>query len=113
MIGRIIRMRVGLGVDIRTPLPFLERSSEIYTGLDDNKTTYFTSCNPVLPELSQYIQDATTAHKNVGKISGAVPVRSAKFQVLLTALESECMMVQALCDASPELGAEHRSPPRG
>ncbi len=105
MIGRIIRMRVGLGMDIRKPLLFLARANEVYTGLDDNKTTFFLSCNPALPVLFGNIQDATSAQQNVGKIKGAATVRDAKFQVLLTSLESECTMVQGLCDASPEQAA--------
>jgi len=104
MIGTVLRLRVMLQLDPDKPLVFLAKAEDIYDGLNDNPTL-FPSCTPTCPVLLGYLNDAKTAHANVGKIKGAAPVRTAKFRVLATALESERMMVQVLCDASPEQAA--------
>jgi len=101
MIGRVARLRVALGLSRWKPLVFLAEAGAIYTGLDENKAL-FLDCNPALPVLFSHIEDATSAQRDVGRIKGAGAVRDAKFAILRTSLESERMMVQALCDASPE-----------
>jgi hypothetical protein len=104
MIARILRLRATLGLTPEKPLVFLGQANAVYTGLDNNKTL-FVSPNPALPVLFQQIEDATKAHQNVGQLKGAVAIRSVKFKALVTSLESERMMVQALCDASPDQAA--------
>jgi hypothetical protein len=101
MLGRIGRLRVGLGLDTRRPLFFLARATAIYTGLDEHQGLFVSSL-PSLPTLLAQIQDATAAQQDVGKVRGAGAARSVKFRVLVTSLEIQRMLVQALCDASPE-----------
>lgn len=98
------RLRAALGLDIKRPLLFLSGCNGIYTGLEDSKAL-FVNPSPTLPVLLGQIQDATTAQQSVGKIKGAAAARDAKFAVLRTSMESERMMVQALCDQSPEQAA--------
>jgi len=104
MIGRILRLRVTLGLTPNKPLVFLAQADDIYTGLSGNPTL-FPNCNPTAPVLLGQIQDAKTAQQNVGKIKGASAVRDAKFKIVVTSLESERMMVQWLCDATPDQAA--------
>jgi hypothetical protein len=104
MIGKVARMRAALGLNTESPLVFLSQASAIYTGLETNKAL-FVAPTPQLPVLLGQIQDATTAQQNMGKLKGASGARDASFRILVTSLESERMMVQALCDANPEQAA--------
>jgi hypothetical protein len=102
MIARVLRLRVKLGLEVKKPLVFLAQATAMHAGLDDNPALFPTP-NPPLATLFGQIQDATVAQQNVGRISGAGTVRDAKFRIVVTSLETERMMVQGLCDASPEL----------
>jgi hypothetical protein len=104
MIGKVARMRAALGLNTDSPLVFLSQANAIYTGLETNKTL-FAAPNPQLSVLLEQIQDATKAQQNMSKLKGAAAARDASFRILATSLESERMMVQALCDASPEQAA--------
>ena len=104
MIGKVTRMRAALGLNVEKPLVFLSQASAIYTGLEANKAL-FGAPTPQLPVLLGQIQDATTAQQEVGKVKGASAARDASFRILVTSLESERMMVQALCDTNPEQAA--------
>ena len=101
MIGRVARLRVGLGLTRDRPLVFLAEANAIYTGLKEHPSL-FPDPIPALPVLLGHIGDATSAQQDVGRIKDAGPVRDAAFAVLRTSLECERMMVQALCDQSPE-----------
>jgi hypothetical protein len=101
MLGRVARLRVGLDLDTNKPLFFLARTSAIGAGIGES-SALFPTPSPSVAVLLQQIQDATAAQANVGKIKGAAAIRNAKFAVLRTSMESERMMVQALCDANPE-----------
>jgi hypothetical protein len=105
MIGRVARLRVLLGLTRDRPLVFLAEAGAVYTGLDEHPTL-FPDPSPALPVLLGQIQDATSKQQDVGRIRGAGAARDAAFQIVRTSLESERMMVQALCDASPERAAE-------
>jgi hypothetical protein len=104
MIGKVARMRAALGLNTESPLVFLAQASAIYTGLETNKAL-FAAPTPQLPVLLAQIQDATKAQQNMSKLKGASAARDASFRILVTSLESERMMVQALCDANPEQAA--------
>ncbi len=101
MIARVARLRVGLGLTRDRPLVFLAEATAIYTGLYEHPSL-FPDPSPALPVLFAHIEDATSAQRDVGRINGAGAVRDAKFAVVRTSLECERMMIQALCDASPE-----------
>jgi hypothetical protein len=98
------RLRAALGLDSKRPLVFLSQCNAIYTGLEENKTLFVTP-NPALAVMLQQIQDATAAQQLVGKVKGAGATRDAKFGVLRTSMESQRMMVQGLCDQSPDQAA--------
>ena len=104
MIGKVARMRAALGLNTDSPLVFLSQATAIYTGLETNKAL-FAAPAPQLPVLLAQIQDATKAQQNMSKLKGASAARDAAFRILVTSLESERMMVQALCDANPEQAA--------
>ncbi len=96
------RLRAALGLDHKRPLLYLAKANSIYTGLETHPTI-FVACNPALPVLYQQIQDATGSQALVGTgVKGASQARDLKFSILTTSLECERMMVQGLCDASPE-----------
>ena len=105
MIGRVARMRVGLGLTRDRPLVFLAEATAVYTGLYEHPGL-FPEPSPALPVLFGHLQDAEVAQRSVGRVRDAGTVRDAAFGVLRTSLECERMMVQALCDTSPERAAE-------
>jgi hypothetical protein len=104
MIGRVARLRASLDLSTDRPLAFLARAGAIHAGLEEYQAL-FVNLMPSLPILLGQIQDATAAQQSVGRVKGAGAVRDAKFRTLVTSLESERMMVQAACDASPEQAA--------
>jgi hypothetical protein len=104
MIATVRKLRVALGLNIHKPLHFLAQAGRIYTGLDTNPSI-FVAPNPPLPILLGQIQDATLAHQRVGQVKGAAAARRVTFGVLVTSLQCERMMVQTLCDQSPEQAA--------
>jgi hypothetical protein len=105
MIGRVGRLRVTLGLTRDRPLVFLAEATSVYTGLRDH-ALFFPAPSPSLPVLLGQIQAATAAQQLVGNVRDAGAGRDATFRVVRTSLESARMMVQALCDASPEQGPE-------
>jgi hypothetical protein len=105
MIGRVARLRVGLGLTRDRPLVFLAEANAIYQGLEEHPSL-FPDPFPALPALLGHIGDATRAQQDVDWLEGAGAVRDAAFAVLRTSLECERMMVQTLCDASPEQAAQ-------
>jgi hypothetical protein len=101
MIARVLRVRVKLALEPKRPLVFLAQANAVYAGLDGHPALFVTP-NPALVTLFGQIQDATGAQQDVGRIKGAGPVRDGKFRIVSTSLESERVMIQGLCDASPE-----------
>jgi hypothetical protein len=95
------RFRVVLGLDRKKPVQYLSGCNAVYDGLLANKAT-FVLTNPLLPALLTQIQNAIAAQQLVTtRVKGAAATRDAVFDILVTSMEMERMMVQGLCDAAP------------
>lgn len=96
------RTRVALKIVRNNIAALLALAKAIYEGMLAH-ASLFPQPNPALAILAQLIQDLETAHQaTFSRTRGTAALRDAKRDALVTALESERMYVQSLCDASPE-----------
>ncbi len=96
------RIRVALKIVRKNITALLALAKAIYEGMLAH-ASLFPQPNPALAVLAQLIQDLETAHQaTFSGTKGTVALRDAKRDALVTALESQRMYVQSLCDASPE-----------
>lgn len=96
------RIRVALRASRTNIALLLALAKTIYNAMVAH-ANLFPQAIPALTVLGQLIQDLETAQQaTYTHAVGTVAVRNAKRDALITALESERMYVQSLCDASPE-----------
>jgi len=95
------RVRVAKRLPRKKIPALLALAKAIYQGMLANPTL-FPSPSPSLAVLLALITALETAQGAVRTVRGAAAARDAKRDELVTALESEAMYVQTLCDASPE-----------
>lgn len=96
------RVRATLGINKKKITALLALAKAIYDGMLANPTL-FPSPSPAMAVLLALITALDSAQRVVAtRAKGAAAVRDQKRDALITALESERMYVQALCDANPE-----------